>query len=1182
MVEYPLVSIVIPAEDPRYFELALSSAIQQDYENIEIIISDNSTNNLIKNIFYKLDSISRHPISYTQNETPLPAYDNFYQSLGQAQGKYIKFLFDHDKLREDNVRLLVAAMEVDDEVVFASSKRRRIDNNEQLLNDVLTTSYPFRGDCIIQGHRLINFLVNHFTNFIGELSCILCRRDILDKLEPRFFELNSKLMEHTAELTLYVKLLEYGNLAMLSTPLSDIRVDSEYDDNVISGHEFSERDFFAKETKQQNALGSDINKSQIIRVAELDEQHIFYDYNVWLALNQTFKGNKKEETTASWIAKREPKPSESILINNYLDEHPDGRKFGIFIIQLNENQDQVQSTLESLTSAVSHGIKVNKYILSSSEDVFNEYPEFTYKIDGTNYVTALNDIIKNESFDWLMIIRAGELFTVGGLLMTSLGLVTAQSCAAVYGDELVKNEDGELSVACRPDFNLDYFLSLPAVMVRHWLYKREVFIELGGFDNNYAESIEFEFIVRLIEEKGMGTIGHLAEFLTVSDALNVRTVSDEVEVLERHLNRREYINGKVLSSLPGHYRLHYGHEQNPLVSIIIPTKDQLSALAACITSLLERTRYRNYEILIVDNNSEITETQNWLAGIAKIDPSRIKVLSYPHAFNYSAINNLASQEARGNYLLLLNNDTAIIQEDWLDNMLNHALRPEVGIVGAKLLYPDGRIQNAGMILGLRGPIESPFNGETLGANGYMQRLQVDQNYTAVTGSCLMIRKSVYEQVGGLDEDAFKVFYNDADLCLKVRNAGYLTVWTPYALLMHEGRASHQHHDSTMTEHQWREKFQVEQFNLYEKWLPVISRDPAYNINLSLNGRGFEVEPDAGLIWRPLTWRPLPVVMAHMADQTGCGHYRVIKPFNALKNANMIDGKLSNVYLNIPTMARYDPDILVLQRQTSSYFHEWVRQVSRLTNTFKVYELDDYLPNVPLKSVHRANIPKDVVKSMRKSLGFVDRFVVSTAPLAEAFTGLHANIHVVQNKLPLEWWDNLSSLRGQGKKPRVGWGGGSSHTGDLELIVDIVKDLANEVEWIFFGMCPEKLRPYIHEFHKGVDIDHYPAKLASLNLDLALAPLEDNLFNRCKSNLRLMEYGACGFPVICSDIECYHGDLPVTRVRNRYKEWMDAIRMHLSDMDATAKVGDELRAAIYKDWMLDGDNLELWRKAWLPD
>lgn len=158
----------------------------------------------------------------------------------------------------------------------------------------------------------------------------------------------------------------------------------------------------------------------------------------------------------------------------------------------------------------------------------------------------------------------------------------------------------------------------------------------------------------------------------------------------------------------------------------------------------------------------------------------------------------------------------------------------------------------------------------------------------------------------------------------------------------------------------------------------------------------------------------------------------------------------------------------------------------------------------------------------------------------------------------------------------------SHDGDLEMIADVVRELAGEVDWVFFGMCPERLRPYVREFHPGVDFHAYPRALALLGLDLALAPLEDNAFNRCKSHLRLLEYGACGYPVVCSDLEPYRGDLPVTRVRNRYKDWVGAIRQHLAERQATAAAGQALRQAVRRDWMLQGPALEEWRSAWLPD
>src|SRR5690606_5224399 len=166
----------------------------------------------------------------------------------------------------------------------------------------------------------------------------------------------------------------------------------------------------------------------------------------------------------------------------------------------------------------------------------------------------------------------------------------------------------------------------------------------------------------------------------------------------------------------------------------------------------------------------------------------------------------------------------------------------------------------------------------------------------------------------------------------------------------------------------------------------------------------------------------------------------------------------------------------------------------------------------------------------------------------------------------------------GRKPRIGWAGGSSHKGDLAVIRQLAKDLQEEVEWVFMGMRPEGIDC---EFHAGVSIEQYPKKVASLNLDLAVVPLEINQFNRCKSNLRLLELGVCGVPVICTDIEPYRCGLPVTLVRNRYQDWAEAIRSHLSDLDATAQAGDALRDAVLHDWMLEDGHLDQWIEAWLP-
>ena len=818
-----------------------------------------------------------------------------------------------------------------------------------------------------------------------------------------------------------------------------------------------------------------------------------------------------------------------------------------------------------------------------------QYPHYRVSVlsNNGNPMERLNDEIAASDADWIQLLYAGDLLHPAALLLLAERVVSHPYVRAIYVDEDTQAKNGAFEQPIfKPDFNLDMLRSYPYVG-RALAFARQRCMELGGLQVRYDDMAPCDLLFRLIETDGLQAIGHIGEVMyrarqPYSHWLAAETVkAHSADIVSDHLTRIRVAHRMELGALPGFNRVVYQHARQPLVSIIVPTKNQLPLLNGLIDSLLSKTSYLNYELLIIDNNTDEPAACAYLDGIERLNSQQLRVLRYPHPFNYSAINNFAAAHARGEYLILLNNDTAVLHADWIEALLNHAQRPEVGIVGAKLHYPDGRIQHGGVVLGLRGPADHPFIGQPMESDGYMHRLRVDQNYTAVTAACLMIRKSVYDEVGGFDEQDFKVSYNDVDLCLKVQQAGYLTVWTPYARLMHVGNVSQNKVDKTAQEAK-QKRFEGEQGAMYRKWLKLLARDPAYSTNLSIDGTGFELDPLRSKSWQPFASPLLPRMFCVAADEHGCGHYRIRQPFASMQREGMIEGVIAGVHLTPVAMERFQPTSLVLQRQINEHQLKLLESYRDYSNAFKVFELDDLIQQIPVKSMFHGIMPKDVVKSLRRALSTVDRFVVSTDALAEEFKGFHSDIRVMLNSLPVDWWSDLPSQRRISRKPRVGWGGGSSHRGDLELIADVVRDLASEVEWVFFGMCPDKLRPYVHEFHTGVPIEEYPRKLASLNLDLALAPLEENAFNECKSNLRLLEYGACGFPVICTDIVPYRDDLPATRVKNRYKEWAGAIRMHLDDLDATAKMGDTLRDAVLKDWMLEGEKLVAWRDAWLPN
>lgn len=268
-----------------------------------------------------------------------------------------------------------------------------------------------------------------------------------------------------------------------------------------------------------------------------------------------------------------------------------------------------------------------------------------------------------------------------------------------------------------------------------------------------------------------------------------------------------------------------------LVSIIIPTRNGLNFLKPCVESVLASTSDLNVEIIIVDNQSDDPETLTFMANVAKV--SAVKVLPFDQPFNFSTLNNFAAAQARGDVLLFLNNDTEVITQDWLVQMVTQTQRARNGVVGAKLLYPDTRVQHAGVIMGYGGGADHAFKFADQFDRGYLRRLEIPQNYSAVTAACLMVRRDVFEQVGGFDE-ALQVAFNDVDLCLRIREAGYHNVWLPNVELYHYESPSRGADDTP----EKRLRFEYELNVLKDRWQYYIDNDPAYSPWLALDRHDF--------------------------------------------------------------------------------------------------------------------------------------------------------------------------------------------------------------------------------------------------------------------------------------------------------------------------------------------------------
>jgi GT2 family glycosyltransferase/SAM-dependent methyltransferase len=806
------------------------------------------------------------------------------------------------------------------------------------------------------------------------------------------------------------------------------------------------------------------------------------------------------------------------------------------------------------------------------------------------HLAMANRLMLETQADWVGMWEAGDKLAPHALFAFANHAILHPELSVLYSDEdRVDAEDAHSTPFFKTDFNLEMLRAAPFAVGGLLLLQRDLFAELNGYDLTAVGVESLDLCLRAWEKVGHAGIGHLADILFHRhvDGGHGQCDGEAVAVAHRRVLRDHLLRCGLAATLEegllsGTYHVRYPISGNPLVSILIPTRNQVEFLKRCLTSLIDGTGYSNCEILVLDNGSDDREAVAYLSELRALNSPRLKVFDCDGPFNFSSINNRGAREATGEYLVLLNNDTAVLHEEWLEEMLGIASQPDVGAVGAKLFYPDGKIQHAGVILGMNdAPADHPFIGQDADSNGYFGRPKLTQEFSAVTAACMLVKRSLYLESGGLDEVRFKVSFNDVDFCQRLRQQGYRNVYTPHARLLHEGSVSQTNAIENKAKDDKLNRFKAEQDGFYDAWRHAVAFDPAFNRNLSSHGSEFLIEIAPALTWSP-EWRPRPRILAHPADRFGCGEYRIIAPMRALNEAGRIMGWDTGNYLSQTELFRMEPDVILFQRQVDPHQLDLIERYIRHSRAFRIYEIDDLITNIPIRSIRKKHFveQKDLHKRFRKGISMCERFIVSTDFLAEEYRGYCKDIVVVPNFIEHRRWGELTPLRRQADKPRVGWAGSVTHDGDLAVIFDVVKATSKEVDWVFFGMCPDDIRPYVAEFHKGVSLEDYPAKLASLDLDLAVAPLEDVPFNHGKSHLRLLEYGVLGYPVICTDITPYRGDYPVTRVANRFRDWVEAIRSHVADRDELAQHGDVLRDYINAKWILE-DNLEIWSKAWLP-
>ncbi len=456
-----------------------------------------------------------------------------------------------------------------------------------------------------------------------------------------------------------------------------------------------------------------------------------------------------------------------------------------------------------------------------------------------------NAALKLAAGDWIAFMDHDDMLCPDALYECVKALQGKPKTEVLYSDEDKMSMDGKhfFEPAFKPDYNPDLLRTVNYIC-HLFLVKRELFEKVGMLRPEYDGAQDYDFILRCTEQAEQ--IGHIPKVLyhwrchEDSTAENPESKRYAFEAgkraLEAHYQRLQIPAEVSMGEFLGLYRTRYHWEEQPLVSILIPNKDHIADLKRCIRSVEEKSTYRRFEYVIIENNSTEPETFAYYEQLQAENP-KVRVVSWEGPFNYSEINNFGAAHARGEYLLLLNNDTEVIREDWIEELLGYCMRPDVGIVGARLYYEDNTIQHAGVVLGFGGIAGHCFVQQPRESTGYCHRIICAQDYSAVTAACMMVDRKVYEEVGGLSPD-LAVAFNDIDFCLKVRQTGYLVVYNPYAELYHYESKSRGLEDTP----EKRERFAREIKTLEAHWPEVLAApDPYYNPNLTLKSQDFSLK-----------------------------------------------------------------------------------------------------------------------------------------------------------------------------------------------------------------------------------------------------------------------------------------------------------------------------------------------------
>jgi GT2 family glycosyltransferase len=789
------------------------------------------------------------------------------------------------------------------------------------------------------------------------------------------------------------------------------------------------------------------------------------------------------------------------------------------------------------------------------------------------------------SLDWMLVVQAGVKLAPQALVELAIEAGQHPQSALLYADDdIVSGKDAHAFPNFKPGFNIELIRCTNYIggnvlfntnawrraqfpVAEHEIYHYLVEASLHAGSRSGSEGIRH---LEGVLFHGTGQGAAAAENLEFSSADAVLKQGGLVRSL-RPLDRI------------GAWLVDYAPVIPKNTTLVVPTGVQTGYMRQMLESLAKHGCDQLAKVVLVCDQSHIEEVDFALEDLEF--PAPILRVSYSGStYNHGLALNTGIAAVQTEYVWVCDDDVEFIQQDALGILLSVAQQEDVACVEPRMLSTDGKdakLVGGPVVLGMRGSAGCYTGEQQLPEEyGYFSRLQLTQDVGAVSGHCFVCKTKDWAKLGGFDTVKFGVKHSVLDFCLRLNRLGKRHVWAPLANVIHlGGKTLFKQMQSFEFKLHFVNQEQKEREQLLLDWGQELAHDVYYNRHLSLLSP-YDVESNIVIDWNPYR-HDRPKVLA-CPLKSGAGQYRVIEPLEMLQDQGRVQSSVIMPMANGQTrvlqpleLIRAQPDTLILQHSVDDAQLSLIDQYKQsLPGLHIVQMVDDLLGFVPKKHPGQRFQSREGHQRMSEALKKSDAMVVTTLPLLEHYQKYVPNVSIIPNCLSSKWFA-LQPVKTKNKRLRVGWIGAGQHQGDLEIINDVVAALSDRVDWVFMGMHTEQAKTHIKEFHPFVSIKDYAEKMASLNLDVAVAPLEDHVFNQCKSNLRLLEYGAMSWPVVCSDVYPYQtNNPPVLRCKPDFHLWMAALERLIDDQDLRLEMGRKLHA-----WVRQHHSLDNWGGAW---